>query len=267
MYFSCSKIILVGDPKQLPPCILSTAGQSHNLSQSLYTRLDAIIHRKNMSLLNRQYRMHEEICKFPNSHFYDNNLITDESVMTYWSEYPLQPYYLYNLIYTQHTCPPNGGSSDNKEERIFIKNFCIKILERLVGRQPYNKDDEEFIGMEKRIVVITPYKRQMTKFREKSLEFPRHIEVMTVDSAQRKEQDIVLISCVRSNIGTIGFLADQHRLNVMLTRAKRALYIFGNLTWLAENNSNWDALVDNATDRFVIDTLYNDKFVNLPLYD
>jgi superfamily I DNA and/or RNA helicase len=208
--------------------------------------------------------MHEEICEFPSQHFYENTLITDERAMSYWPDYPLEPYYLYNLIYTEHTWPSNGGSSSNKEERIFIKTFCIKLLEHLTGRQPYVKNDSEFIAMEKRIVLITPYKAQMTKFREKSLEFPRHIEVITVDSAQGKEKDIVLISCVRSG-GTIGFLKDEHRLNVMLTRAKRALYIFGNLGQLAEQNIHWEALVNDATNRQVIDTVFNaDQQPSLP---
>jgi senataxin len=264
-YFGCSKIILVGDPKQLPPCVLSIAGQGYNLSQSLYTRLDGLVHQDNISLLNIQYRMHEEICHFPNNHFYNGELITHPSAMNYWPEYLLQPYYLYNLIYTEHTRPPNGGSSDNREERIFIKKFCIELLECLVGRRPYVINDREFIEMEKRMVVITPYKKQMTKFRERPLQFPRHIEVMTVDSAQGKEKDIVLISCVRSGIGSIGFLNDRNRLNVMLTRAKRALYIFGNLTWLAEQDPHWDALVEDAGYRQVIDTVHTaDEDIDLP---
>ncbi|UJR12657.1 hypothetical protein I4U23_016831 [Adineta vaga] len=257
-YFGCSKIILVGDPKQLPPCVLSPVGQKYNLSQSLYKRLYDLIPSENISMLTKQYRMHKEICHFPNTHFYESQLETDESVMNYWPDYRLEPYYLYDLTYTRHTCPPNGGSSSNKEERNFIKNFCVKLLEHLVDRQPYDESDQEFIEMEKRIVVITPYKAQMNKFRNSKLKFPRHIEVLTVDSAQGKEQDIVLISCVRSG-ETIGFLSDEHRLNVMLTRAKRALYIFGNLTWLAEQNSHWDALVDDATNRQVITTVRNDS--------
>ncbi|CAM4940228.1 unnamed protein product [Rotaria socialis] len=268
-YFNCYKIILVGDPKQLPPCVISIAGQRHNLSQSLYTRLASKIHQTSITLLTRQYRMHEDICKFPSAHFYDDRLITDKSTRNYWLDYPLEPYYLYNLTYTEHECPPNGGSSHNKEERIFIKSFCIKLIERLIGGQSYVRNDSKCIEMEKRMIVITPYKNQMKKFRDRQLEFPRHIEVITVDSAQGKEKDIVLISCVRSirngDIGTIGFLKDQHRLNVMLTRARRALYIFGNLTWLAENNSNWNALVDDATNRQVIDTIYNaDQRPTLP---
>ncbi|CAF1264328.1 unnamed protein product [Adineta steineri] len=268
-YFGCAKIILVGDPQQLPPCVLSPAGQGHNLSQSLYDRLNDIVPPKNISMLTEQYRMHQEICDFPNKHFYDGQLITHESVMNYWTAYPSKPYYLYNLTYTTHQCPPNGRSSDNKEERIFIKKFCIKLLERLVGRQPYLPNDPEFIEMEKRIVVITPYKGQMKKFRKQSLQFPRHIEVLTVDSAQGKEKDIVLISCVRSGEGkTIGFLNDKRRLNVMLTRARRALYIFGNLDWLAERDPHWDELFDNAVARQVIDTVSSsDHQINLPLRD
>ena len=264
-YFGCSKILLVGDPKQLPPCVLSTTGQIHNLSQSLFTRLDAVIHRENTSQLIRQYRMHQEICQFPNTHFYRGELRTDDAPMTYWVDYPLEPYYLYNLIYTTHTRPPNGGSSDNKDERLYIKTFCVKLLERLTGRRPYDRNDSEFIAMEERIVIITPYKSQMTKFRERSLEFPRHIEVLTVDSAQGKEKDIVIISCVRSG-GTVGFLEDEKRLNVMLTRAKRALYIFGNLSWLAEEDPHWNALVDDATARQVIDTVRDaDEEPSLPV--
>ncbi|CAF1426611.1 unnamed protein product [Adineta steineri] len=269
LYFGCAKIVLVGDPQQLPPCVLSPAGQERNLSQSLYDRLNGIIPPKNISMLTEQYRMHQEICHFPNKHFYGGQLITHESVMNYWTDYPLKPYYLYNLTYTTHQCPPNGGSSDNKEERIFIKKFCIKLLERLIEGRSYRPNDPEFIEMEKRIVVITPYKGQMTKFRKRSLQFPRHIEVLTVDSAQGKEKDIVLISCVRSGEGqTIGFLNDKRRLNVMLTRARRALYIFGNLNWLAERDSHWDELLDNAVARQLIDTVpKSDHPVNLALRD
>lgn len=46
------------------------------------------------------------------------------------------------------------------------------------------KNDKELIEIEKRTVVITPYKKQTTKFRDRRLKFPRHIEVITVDSAQ-----------------------------------------------------------------------------------
>jgi DNA polymerase alpha-associated DNA helicase A len=53
------------------------------------------------------------------------------------------------------------------------------------------------------------------------------VEVGTVDSFQGREKDIILLSSVRANSeGKIGFLQQRQRLNVSITRAKHALYIF-----------------------------------------
>lgn len=50
-----------------------------------------------------------------------------------------------------------------------------------------------------------------------------------MDSYQGEENDIVLLSMVRSNnFGSIGFLENQNRVAVALSRARRGLYIFGN---------------------------------------
>ncbi len=47
------------------------------------------------------------------------------------------------------------------------------------------------------------------------------IRVASVDSFQGCEQDVMLVSCVRSNAGgNIGFLEDVRRLNVALTRGR-----------------------------------------------
>jgi helicase required for RNAi-mediated heterochromatin assembly 1 len=56
-----------------------------------------------------------------------------------------------------------------------------------------------------------------------------YFNVFTVDSYQGEENDIILLSLVRSNeeLG-IGFLDSKNRLVVALSRARRGLYIFGN---------------------------------------
>lgn len=51
---------------------------------------------------------------------------------------------------------------------------------------------------------------------------------------QGKEADVVIFSCVRahSRSSGVGFLSDVRRMNVGLTRARRALWIVGNSSTL-----------------------------------
>ena len=62
------------------------------------------------------------------------------------------------------------------------------------------------------------------------------VVIETVDSFQGKQMDVVIMSCVRaSEPGQqtgIGFVADIRRLNVAITRAKRALWILGSAATL-----------------------------------
>jgi regulator of nonsense transcripts 1 len=60
------------------------------------------------------------------------------------------------------------------------------------------------------------------------------VDVRTVDGFQGCERDIILFSAVRSNPNSeVGFLADDRRLNVALTRARRGLIVLGDESTLA----------------------------------
>ena len=60
--------------------------------------------------------------------------------------------------------------------------------------------------------------------------------IETVDSFQGKQMDVVIMSCVRASqpgLQTgIGFVSDIRRMNVAITRAKRALWILGSAATL-----------------------------------
>lgn len=70
------------------------------------------------------------------------------------------------------------------------------------------------------------------------------LRVTVVDNYQGEENDIVLLSLVRSNReGRLGFLATQNRILVSLSRARIGLFVLGDFEMLASNCEHWAAVV------------------------
>lgn len=79
------------------------------------------------------------------------------------------------------------------------------------------------------------------------------VMIETVDSFQGKQLDVIILSCVRAEARAsgIGFVNDVRRLNVAITRAKRALWILGSAATLQKSRI-WQALINNAQQRQVV---------------
>ena len=82
---------------------------------------------------------------------------------------------------------------------------------------------------------------------DSNLIFP-YIEVNTVDGFQGKEKDIIIFSCVRTSERGIGFLNDEKRVNVAITRGKYKLFIIGKSQAL-ETSHVWNALLISLKNR------------------
>lgn len=92
--------------------------------------------------LQTQYRMHPEICRWPNQYFYRNELINGKTALEF-TKTPLVPFCILNLAYNQNnTCIKGKISNDLEAE------FVAKLLKALDGFIPnkYNSYG-----------VITPY--------------------------------------------------------------------------------------------------------------
>ena len=79
------------------------------------------------------------------------------------------------------------------------------------------------------------------------------IEVNTIDAFQGQERDIIYISLVRSNeTGQIGFLSDERRMNVAMTRAKMKLVVVGDSATIASKNKFYNEFIDyvNSIDAY-----------------
>jgi len=82
------------------------------------------------------------------------------------------------------------------------------------------------------IGVVSPYNSQVNAIKarigteyDNCLNFD--VRVTSIDGFQGEEDDIIILSTVRSNSeGNIGFLSDNHRTNVALTRARSVPLLF-----------------------------------------
>ena len=69
------------------------------------------------------------------------------------------------------------------------------------------------------------------------------LRISIVDNYQGEENDIILLSLVRSNpSGTVGFLKIDNRICVALSRAKQGLFIVGNLEQMCASAPLWQTI-------------------------
>lgn len=123
-------------------------------------------------------------------------------------------------------------------------NVIVTILRNIID---VNEGQEGWEDKLKSIGIITGYNAQVTLITDKlseiygqqcnALDF---IEIDSVDGFQGKEKDLIILSCVRSNNQRdIGFMRDDRRLNVALTRARRGLIVIGNADTLSGGDKLW----------------------------
>ncbi|NXM66967.1 SETX helicase, partial [Serilophus lunatus] len=252
----CNKLVLVGDPKQLPPTVKSVKAQQYGYDQSLMARLQRHLEeqvQKNVlrSLpvvqLTVQYRMHPDICLFPSNYVYGKTLKTAKAIEENRcsSDWPFQPYLIFDV-------------ADGREERdndSYSNPREVKLVMELIKTIKEKRKD---LGL-RRIGIITPYSAQKKKIQEQLDNVFRNNspgEVDTVDAFQGREKDCIIVSCVRANspegfVLSLRFLASLQRLNVTITRARFSLFILGRLQTLMEDK-NWNHLIQDAQKRGAI---------------
>lgn len=221
------RVVLAGDHCQLPPTIkcyeAARGGLERTLMEKVVSNKPAVV-----SLLKVQYRMHEEIMKFPSQWFYNGELeaapevryrgILDWDTPIHWIDTS-------EMDFKEEFVGETFGRINKAEADLLLSELKIYI-NRISG----NRILEEKIDFG----IISPYKAQVQYLRSKikadaSLKPYRSLfTVNTVDGFQGQERDVIFISLVRTNEeGQIGFLNDLRRMNVAITRARMKLVILG----------------------------------------
>ncbi|KOS18097.1 Helicase SEN1 [Escovopsis weberi] len=244
--YGCCKCILVGDPKQLPPTVLSQSAARFGYDQSLFVRMQQN-HPKSVHLLDMQYRMHPEISLFPSREFYESQLQDGQDMLQLrqapWHQDVLfSPYRFFDVQGVQEKGRKGQSLVNTRELEV-----ALQMYERF--RREYGSCD-----LRGKIGIITPYKAQLHELKSRfstryGEDITDNIEFNTTDAFQGRECEIIIFSCVRaSSTGGIGFMTDIRRMNVGLTRAKSSLWILGDSRALVQGEF-WRKLIEDAQAR------------------
>lgn len=230
------RVVLAGDHFQLPPTVKSPQALREGLGNTLMQTIannqpDAV------SLLKLQYRMNDEIMRFPSEWFYGGMLqsapeVKYRSILDF--DTPITWVNTEEMDCNEEFIGESYGRINKPEAELTISQLKEYITK--IGR-------ERFLGERIDVGVISPYKAQVQYLRQlikKDAFFKPYrqlITVNTVDGFQGQERDVILISLVRANEkGEIGFLGDLRRMNVAITRARMKLIILGNAATLTRHS-------------------------------
>ncbi|NWR49136.1 SMBP2 protein, partial [Regulus satrapa] len=217
------KCILAGDHKQLPPTIISHRAAAEGLSLSLMERLAGHYGERVVRMLTVQYRMHQDIMEWASSELYGGQLSAHPSV-------------------AQHLLRDLPGVSSTEETSIpllLIDTAGCGLFELEVQDEQSkgNPGEVQLVGMHiqalvdagvkaKDIAVVAPYNLQVDMLQQHLCHSHPELEIKSVDGFQGREKEAVILSFVRSNRkGEVGFLAEERRINVAVTRARRQVAV------------------------------------------
>ena len=233
------QLVLIGDHKQLRPKPNTyELVKDYNMAISLFERL---AHNGfPLVTLGIQHRMRPEISCLVRPHIYEE-LEDHFSVKSYPNISGVGE----NLFFLNHNVPEDTKDDDdllsysNQFEADFVVALCRYLLKQ--GRYKHGQ-----------ITVLTMYKGQLLKLKKKMpIDEFKGVRVAAVDDFQGEENDIILLSLVRSNEnGNAGFLREANRVCVALSRAKWALYVIGNFELLRQiDGTPWPGIIEYVEKR------------------
>ncbi|CCF57379.1 hypothetical protein KAFR_0C03880 [Kazachstania africana CBS 2517] len=237
------RLILAGDNKQLPPTVKTEDDVKiqSKLEKTLFDRLVEIYGDQFRKLLNVQYRMNENIMTFSSVQMYDGKLLADDSVRDkLLSDIPgVDANDETNLPLIWYDTQGDDFLESTEEETSTIFQSKFNENEALIAMDHVKKLIESNIP-EHAIGIISPYSAQVALLKKTISDKYPTIEISTVDGFQGREKEVIIFSLVRSNEKfEVGFLKDERRLNVAMTRPKKQLCVIGNIETLQRSGNKY----------------------------
>ncbi|KAL2092970.1 hypothetical protein ACEWY4_010282 [Coilia grayii] len=227
-------------------CVLSTPPRaaSQGLSVSLMERVIGRYGEAVVRMLTVQYRMNSAIMQWASERMYQGKLTAHASV-------------------EKHLLKDLAGVSDVEEMSmplllIDTAGCGLTEMEDTDELSKGNQGEADIVALHikalteaglkaKDIAVIAPYNLQVDLLRQRLSQKHPELEIKSVDGFQGREKEAVVLSLVRSNRkGEVGFLAEDRRINVAVTRARRQLTVVCD-SQTVRNHDFLKSLVDYMT--------------------
>lgn len=229
-------LIVVGDPKQMPPTSFFTnsqVGEEEAYIDDMESVLDDCISLSMPSLyLSWHYRSkHESLIAFSNYNYYDGRLTTFPSVDDLKSKVTLRKV---NGVYDK------GRTRSNKDE---AREIVAEVIRRLsdeqesklsIGIVSFSKVQQDLIeDMLNEALANDP------KLEEKAYHSEEPIFIKNLENVQGDERDVILFSVgygpdkngkVSMNFGPLNNTGGERRLNVAVSRARYEMIVFSSIS-------------------------------------
>ena len=269
-----SKVVLIGDHKQLPAVVrqskedaeikddqlnaLGLTNMSNSLFERLYLRCLAEGWDWAIGQLTHQGRMHQDIMTFPNEQFYQGNLKTIDKVkrlqgsMTLDTPDTNQVIASKRMIFIDSEVDENDLQIKTNQDEAEKVALLIKGLQKLF--------DENGCLQDRSIGVITPFRAQIANIQSRLKHHDVKESLVVVDTVERFQggaKDVIIISFCMNQVSQLSRMISlssegiDRKLNVALTRAKEQLILVGNEKILSVNPV-YRELIASCT-RLVID--------------
>ncbi|KAH8236931.1 hypothetical protein KR038_000337 [Drosophila bunnanda] len=249
-------LILSGDHKQLGPVLQSQRASEWGLDVSLFERLlerkcyqvdeDGSYNKTIQTRLIRNFRSHPEIVSLYNELYYNGNLKANapmDAVCRFktWFHTPNADFpIMFHSVFGTVMNTKSSVSLCNNKEIDAVMDYVKDLMYFGLNGEKVSQSD---------IGVISPYKSQYQRIQEQlNMRNWSQIDCGSVELFQGKEKQVIIVSFVRSFTPKLGFLNNQRRLNVLLSRPISLLILIGNPRTLSQNN-DFRRIIEMCRDR------------------
>jgi len=262
-----TKVVLIGDHKQLPAVVTQSSSYSEvkdkelqsigleDMSESLFQRMYNQALTNNwtwvMGVLTQQGRMHKDIMKFAAANFYDGQLEILEKVKRLSSPLNIKGAdESFKFLESERMIFIDTPIDDVLTQKInqFESDYVVKIIKQLSNI--YGSENKEITV--NTIGVITPFRAQIAQIAKDFQQNNLDNKLITIDTVERYQggaRDHIIISLVTNDRNVLNMISKKshegidRKLNVAITRAREQLIILGNKEIL-EKDPSYKELID-----------------------